>query len=407
MRSVVFVAPLFREATVKFIRAFAQLPGVNVGVISQDSLDACDPTTRAMLTGFARVNDTMDGAELVRGCRAIAPSMGGAIDRLNGHLEQLQEPLGEARQALGIEGMWAETARNFREKARMKEVLRRAGVPVARHKLLTSDRDLWQFVQEVGYPVVVKPPAGLGSKATFQIRTAAELQDAVSQIRPRPDSPWQAEEFVTGQENTCETVTIRGEPVWHSGTHYLPGPLEVLENPWMQYCVFLPRRADDPDFTSFHTINTAALRALGMGTGISHMEWFRRKDGAAIVSEVGARPPGAGIMPLMSHAHQADMWAKWAELMTFDRFDPPTRKYAVGGAFLRGQGEGRVVAVHGVEEAQAEVGVHVVDRSMPQIGQPKGSTYEGEGWVIVRHEDDQVVLHALRRIVSLIKIELG
>ena len=37
----------------------------------------------------------------------------------------------------------------------------------------------------------------------------------------------------------------------------------------------------------------AALRALGLETGLTHMEWFRRADGSPIVSEVGARPPGA------------------------------------------------------------------------------------------------------------------
>ena len=40
-------------------------------------------------------------------------------------------------------------------------------------------------------------------------------------------------------------------------------------------------------------LNARALAALGMGTGLSHMEWFLRKDGSPVVSEVGARPPGA------------------------------------------------------------------------------------------------------------------
>ncbi len=405
MKSVVFVAPMFRESTMKFARAFVRLPGVQVGIISQEPLDACDNETRRLLAAHYQIRDTMDPQELVRGCRGIAPMLDGRIDRLNGHLEQLQEPLGEARDALGIEGMGAAASKNFRDKARMKEVLRRSGVPVARHKLLQSDRDLWAFVAEVGYPVIVKPQAGLGSKATFRVADARELEEALKQIKPRPDAPWQAEEFVTGAENTCETVSIRGEAVWRSGTHYIPGPLEVLEKPWLQYCVFLPREPNDPDFTSFHPINTASLKALGMGTGMSHMEWFRRKDGAAIVSEVGARPPGAGIMPLMSEAHQCDMWAKWAELMTFDTWTPPVRRFATGVAFFRGQGNGRVSKIRGLEEAQREVGEHVVDRVLPKVGQPKSESYEGEGWAMVRHPDDKVVLNALKRMIELVKIE--
>ena len=125
----------------------------------------------------------------------------------------------------------------------------------------------------------------------------------------------------------------------------------------------------------------------------------------ALVSEVGARPPGAGIMPLMAESHQCDMWGKWAELMTFDTWTPPVRRFASGVAFFRGQGNGRVVAVHGLEEAQREVGEHVVDRVLPKIGQPKSTSYEGEGWAMVRHPEDRVVLHALKRMIELVKVE--
>jgi hypothetical protein len=407
MKSVVFVAPLFREGTNRFLRAFAEVPDCRLAVISQEPIDRLEPALRQHVHAHFAVNDCMDANELVRGIRGLAPAMGGEVDAVNAHLEELQIPVADAREKLGIPGMHGNAARNFRDKDRMKAVLRKAGVPVAKSRLLESPRDLWAFVQEVGFPVVLKPVAGLGSRATFRIRDGAELEQALAAVQPSPTRPYQAEEFVTGQENTCETVTIRGKPVWRSGTHYLPGPLEVLENPWMQYCVFLPREVNDPDFRSFDPINTAALQALGIQTGMSHMEWFRRADGGALVSEVGARPPGAMIMPLMAYAHEADLWRRWAELMTHARWDAPVRKRAAGCAFFRGQGQGRVVAVHGLDEAQAEIGVHVVDRKLPEVGMAKGTSYEGEGWAVVAHEDDRVVLHALRRLVELVRVELG
>ena len=51
-----------------------------------------------------------------------------------------------------------------------------------------------------------------------------------------------------------------------------------------------------------------ALAALGMGTGLSHTEWFRRADGSIAISEVGARPPGAQFTTLMSYAHDVDFY---------------------------------------------------------------------------------------------------
>jgi len=405
MRSIVFVAPLFREGSNRFIRAFANVPDIRFGVISMEPADKIDPAMRARVDAHYQVRDAMSADELVRGCRGIAAGLGGTIDRLVSHLEELQIPTADARERLGIEGMHGAAARNFRDKDRMKSVLRAAGVTVARSRLLTSANDVRGFIAEVGFPIVLKPPAGLGARATFAVRNQAELDQTIAKVAPSPAHPYQAEEYVEGYESTCETVTINGAHVWRSGTHYLPGPLEVIENPWMQYCVLLPRDQNEPTFRAFDAINGRALDALGMKTGLSHMEWFRRKDGSAMVNEVGARPPGAGIMPLMSHANDCDMWAKWAELMSWDRFVAPERKAATGVAFFRGIGNGRVVAVKGLAEAQAEVGAYVVDRKLPEVGQPKAASYEGEGWAIVRHDDTRVVLQALKRLVELVRIE--
>lgn len=395
MPSIAFVAPLLREQTLRYVRAFAALPGVRVGVISSQS--------GWEEHGFpaVRIADSGDATQIVAGTRALAARMG-SIDRLIGHLEQIQIPLGQARDILGLPGMGEIAARNFREKDKMKDVLRNAGVAVARHRLARSGADLQAFVAQVGYPIIVKPPAGLGSRATFRIRNADDLQSVLAW--PSPGNPIQAEEFVTGQEFTCETVSIHGKGIWRSGTRYYPSPLEVLENPWMQYCVLLPR--ENTDHAPFAATNEAALQALGMDTGLSHMEWFRTQDGRMLVSEVGARPPGVNIMPLMSLAHGVDMVARWAELMAYDRFSPPTRTQAVGTAFFRSQGRGsKVTAIHGLAQAQEEVGGLVVDRKLPQVGDPKADGYEGEGWAIVAHPDTERVKQALKRLVELVKIE--
>jgi len=406
MRSVIFVAPLFREGSNRFLRAFASLPDVRLGVLSLESAVRMEPSLRSRVHAHYQIRDCMDVGELVRGCRGMAAALGG-VDRLVAHLEELQIPVADTREVLGLEGMHGGAARNFREKSRMKEVLRAAGISVARSRLVTSAAQIAAFIAEVGYPIVLKPPAGLGARATFCVRGSAELETAIARLGPSEAAPAQVEEYVAGRESTCETVSIGGRHVWRSGTHYLPGPLEVLENPWMQYCVLLPRDENDPNFRIFDAVNGRALDALGMGTGISHMEWFLRQDGTPMVNEVGARPPGANIMPLMSHAYGCDMWAKWAELIAHDRFTAPIRQRAAGTAFFRGQGRGRVKAVHGLAEAHREVGSYVVDRKLPELGQAKAQSYEGEGWAVVAHESTAVVMHALKRLVELVRIEYG
>ncbi|MBT9554440.1 MAG: ATP-grasp domain-containing protein [Myxococcales bacterium] len=410
MKNVVFVAPHFLENTLRYVQALADLDGTRVGLISCDPVTKLPPRFREGVEAHYRVADCLDPAQLAKACRGLAHGMG-AIDRLLGPLEQMQLPLAHAREACGIPGMGVATATAFRDKTRMKDLFQRAGVPCARHRRIESAADAYAFVTEVGLPIILKPIDGLGSRGTQRIRTSAELDAALKSLSPSPSRPIQAEEFIRGIERTCETVTIttRGsrQSIWHSGTHYLPGPLEVIENPWIQYCVLLPRE-DDADFRAFTPLNVAALDALGMETGLSHMEWFVRRDGTHAVSEVGARPPGVQIMPLMSIAHGVDMVDEWCRLQVHGQFSRPARRLAAGVAFFRGQGQGkRVTAVRGVAEANDGVGPLVVDKKLPTVGQPATSGYEGEGWAIVAHERTEVVRQALSHMVSHVRVELG
>jgi hypothetical protein len=411
MPHVVFIAPRFLENTNRYVRAFAELSGITLSIVSMDPEEAIPAAHRSRIAGHYRVPDTLDAPQLTEAVRSIGRSIG-RVDRLAGVLEQLQLPMAEVREALGIEGLTTAVARNFRDKDRMKEVLRARGVPVARSVLARSADELRAFVDQVGFPVIVKPQAGLGARATHRVE---HERDLAALAPPSPVEPLQVEEFVRAREHTCETVTIRGVPVWRSGTRYFPSPLEVLETSWVQYCVMLPREDGDPTWTQFHPTNTAALAALfgdqattAAGTAITHMEWFLREDGTCLVNEVGARPPGANIMPLMGVAHETDLYADWARLMALDDFTPKARRWAAGSAFFRGQGGGsRIASVDGVERALAECGDALVEMRTPKVGQSRAESYEGEGWAIVKHESTEGLKHALRALIENVQVRYG
>jgi hypothetical protein len=234
-----------------------------------------------------------------------------------------------------------------------------------------------------------------------------QLRRALASSPLSPEHPVLVEEFVVGEEHSFETVSIDGEAVWHSLTHYYPTPLHVVENPWIQWCLVLPREIDSARYDDIRGAARRALDALGMTTGLTHMEWFRRRDGSIAISEVAARPPGAQITTLVSRAHDIDFVQAWARLMIFSEFEPPPRRYAAGAAFLRGQGEGRLRAVHGWEQVRRELGALIVDVKLPALGSAPSTSYEGDGYVIVRHEETSVVEQAVTRIVSLMRVELA
>jgi hypothetical protein len=400
-----FVAPYLLEATSRFVATAARLPDVKLGVITSSPAEALAPELKAVLAGHWRVDDALDPRQIAEGVRGLSRQLG-PVERLVGALEQLQVPLAQVREGLGIEGMDEETARNVRDKARMKTVLRAAGVPCARHHLVTSPGEALAFAEEVGFPLVAKPPAGAGAQATYRLDDLSALRGWLDAIPPRADAPGLLEEFLVGEEHSFDSITTGGNTVWSSVSDYLPPPLEVLRNPWIQWTVLLPREVKEPRYDGIWEVGPVALRTLGVRDALTHMEWFRRPDGSVAVSEVAARPPGAQITSMMGYVHNVDFYRVWAELMILNRFEPPARQYAAGTAYLRGQGRGRVRAVHGVDEMQRQIGHLVVEAKLPEPGRSASTSYEGEGYVIVRDPDTDVVRDALRRIVSGIRVEL-
>ena len=389
----------------RFIEAAASLPGARLGLVSQDPVEKLPPELRDRLAGYWRIDDGTDAQQIADATRGLAGQLAG-VDRLIGMLEQLQVPLGEVRDALGIAGISADVARNFRDKSRMKDVFAAHGVPCARHGVATSAAQASSIADQLGLPVVVKPPAGAGARSTFRIDSADQLAGWLRVDPPTPAAPALIEELVTGAEHSFDSVSVAGRVAWHSIAMYLPTPLEVLENPWIQWAVLLPRSIDGAEYDAIRDGAARGLQALGMDTGFSHMEWFRLREGRIALSEVAARPPGAQFTSLLSYAHDTDMYAAWARLEIFGRFDPPERRHAVGAAYLRGQGQGVVRGVHGLETLQRELGDLVVEARLPREGQARSESYEGEGYVIIRHDETEVVAAALRRVVEVARVEM-
>lgn len=406
MRHVVFVVPRLDAASLRFVQGLCVVPGIQACLVSEDSYEKLPPTLGLDGEHFIRLRSCFDEEALSESIANLAHRYGPVVHLL-GALEQLQVTLARVRAELGIEGMSVRSARNFRDKPRMKKVLQANDVPCARFALAHTAGEARELAGQIGFPMVVKPPAGAGGSRTFKLEDQAQLEVYLRKYPPEMRGASLMEEFIAGTEFSFDSVMIDGQLLWHSVSRYMPSPLEVLENPWMQWTVLLPLDIDKPPYDAIVEPGARALRALGLRTGLTHMEWFRRDDGSVKISEVGARPPGAQFTSLLSYAHEMDFYQAWPQLMIDRAFEPPQRRYAVGAAYVRGQGRGQVQRISGLGQAREELGHLVVEASLPSQRQSPSASYEGDGYIIVRDKSTEVVESVLKRIVSLIRVELG
>src|SRR3954464_15208025 len=218
-----FVAPYLLEATARFVSVAAELPDVRLGLVTCEPVERIPPELRERLAGHWRVDDALDPRQLASAVSGLAGQMG-TVDRLVGALEQLQVPLAQVRESLGIEGMDVRTALNVRDKSRMKETFQAAGIPCARHALVRSAAQATAFADQVGFPLVAKPPAGAGAQSTFRLDDGDMLQRELAAVPLGEDSPALLEEFLTGEEHTFDSVTLGGSTLWSSIPGHPPPP---------------------------------------------------------------------------------------------------------------------------------------------------------------------------------------
>ena len=120
----------------------------------------------------------------------------------------------------------------------------------------------------------------------------------------------------------------------------------------------------------------------------------------------GAALALGAIAPLASCSDSTSAGnAKLSLLLTDAPGDVKTAVVTIDEIYL--QGSGRVVAVHGLDAVEREFGELIVDRKIPEAGTAPSTSYEGEGFIILKHPSTSTVEAAVLKIVSTVRAQLG
>ncbi|HEX4011958.1 MAG TPA: ATP-grasp domain-containing protein [Solirubrobacteraceae bacterium] len=197
---------------------------------------------------------------------------------------------------LGLTYHPPDVARTVASKWRQREALRAARVPGPPFWALPaglSGAELSALADEVDYPAVLKPAAGSGSRGILSIAGPADL---VAAYRPDVDQIVEAylDDDPGGDGRFASYLSVE-TVVSHAVNHHVAvtGRFPLAE-PFRETGNFIPA-APDPELRgSLFALADAAIAALGITTGVLHIEIKLTPDGPQILEvngRLGGRPP--------------------------------------------------------------------------------------------------------------------
>lgn len=400
---VLFLSPNYPAEMQDFTRGLAEVGAEVVGV-GDTPKDGLAPKVKHALAAYLQV-PLHDGEAVLRAVRAT----GVRFDRVECLWEPFVELAAWLRERLDVPGMTLDTARAFRDKELMKQRVEAAGLRVPHHTRANTKEQVWAAAERIGFPLIVKPISGAGSADTFRVDDARELQIALDRTAHVPEVS--VEEFVDGEEFTFDTVCIDGKPAYANIAQYHPRPLVARSNEWVSPIVVTIRDMWADKYKGGIELGLGVLKALNMGSGFTHMEWYLTKKGEVVFGEIGARSAGGHLVDQMNWTGDIDLYREWARSVCWKSFEAPThRKYNCAIVFKRAHGQGRIQRIEGLEAYMARYGQHVVSEQLLRPGTPRRNwlqTLVSDGFVCVRHPDLDTTLHMAQAAAEGIQLYAG
>jgi len=315
------------------------------------------------------------------------------------------------RSYYGIPGPDLGVVTGFADKLMMKRRLRARGLPVADFRPVAALAELPAALRALGAAGVFKPAVSAGARNTWVVPTPAAAQallaDPAARALEHSGAGMLLERRVTmDAELHCDAIVEDGRAVAFSASQYFAPLLAEMGG-------FIGSRtlADhDPRLPRLHGLHDDAVRALGLRSGVTHLEVFDTATGP-VIGEITCRPAGGGVPGAVLLKHG---WSLWAGLVATALGDPavpaaPARPDArtAGWCGLPGR-NGRITAMTDVREIAAVPGVENVEvhhRVGDVVSEKQTSTFNA-AVVTFRVADEAAVDTLLGRLRSIYRIEV-
>ena len=325
----IFISPQFPKTYWNFCDRLKR-NGVNVLGIADTPYDQLDNKVKNSLTEYYRVYSLENYDEVYRAVAFFAFKYG-KIDWLESNNEYWLEQDAKLRTDFNIKtGVQSDEIWAFKSKFAMKKVYAKAGVPSAKCHWVTTLEEGLKFIQEVGYPVIVKPDNGVGASDTHKLHNQEEVERF---YRSKPGIQYVMEEFINGNIYSYDAITNQnGDPLFETMTAWPPSIMDIV-NDEKDLAYYVGNEIPEV----LRDMGRRTVKAFNARNRFVHMEFFRlteAKPGIGNVGdfaglEVNMRPAGGYTPDMFNYAGSLDVYQIWADMVSKQHsdVDQNQRKY--------------------------------------------------------------------------------
>lgn len=185
------------------------------------------------------------------------------------------------------------------DKARMRELLRANGFSEVAYAILRERTDIAAFATHAGFPLILKPVDGAGSRGIYKAGSIAEAEAAFDSLRADGFTVL-AEEYIDGREYSVESFSF-------NGVHTVVAITEKLMNErFVEIGHVVPAMLDDASANAVKHFVGEFLTIMGVTNGPCHTEMKIGSKGLKII-ESHNRVGGGNIPKLVLLVYGVDL----------------------------------------------------------------------------------------------------
>lgn len=202
------------------------------------------------------------------------------------------------RERFQLQGQNLTSAIQYRDKAMMKHFAQKNGIPTPAFAPIENAFDLIDFISKNGFPVVMKPADGVGSRDTYVLHQETDLKQLLSEGVP---SRYLAEGFVEGEVCHVDGIVKDGKIAFICASKYLTEPLSYQNRGYLGSYVLPPTDSLAQRLT---TMTEKLIYVLETPENTTfHAEWFHTPDDQIVLCEIASRTGGGKIVESLYHAY--------------------------------------------------------------------------------------------------------